>query len=501
MPIPQTSSQAKFDAEGHELIRQDIGALCRAANGDASKVSLDVEGITANNVADALEELNDGKQPLDEDLTGLASDYTASTKALVCSHVDAATSAGINIGNQSHADVAIFGAGGSQGTTLYGQLNCGAIDSTSASGILNRAAATQDAIALVGRAGGTSSYTGWLTTAPLSAPRTYTFPDAALTVAGQNIDNAFSVSQTFAAGLSMTGSVITATNTANAALVHGFTASSSGNLASVRVRVTNDASTGLSIVSRSSTNSGTLFGVAAANRVDLIGTGASLSALVIGTDAVTAPIVFGINTSEVARLTSTGASFIQPVTVPNGTAAAPGWRLTGEAHGAHRVSATAMGFDIAGALVFTLSSTASSFASGTTLAVANTTASTTTATGCTTFGGGIGVAAQATVRRVAYATGTIATTGAIASLASDDGFTRLTGAAPDVQGIANPGASAARVIFLYCVNATTLRHENGTAAAADRITSDTGADIAVGAGKTVELIYDPTSSRWRPVRY
>ena len=68
-------------------------------------------------------------QPLDADLTGLASDYTASTKALVCNHVDAATSAGIHVGNQAHDDVAVFGAGGSQGTTLYGQLNSVAIKS------------------------------------------------------------------------------------------------------------------------------------------------------------------------------------------------------------------------------------------------------------------------------------------------------------------------------------------------------------------------------------
>jgi hypothetical protein len=71
MPIPQTSSQAKFDAEGHELIRQDIGALCRAANGDASKVSLDVEGITATNVADGIDELLDTKASL----TALSSAY------------------------------------------------------------------------------------------------------------------------------------------------------------------------------------------------------------------------------------------------------------------------------------------------------------------------------------------------------------------------------------------------------------------------------------------
>jgi len=71
MPIPQTSSQAGFDAAGHELVRQDIAALCRAANGTADKVALDVEGITATNVQDGMEELLDTKASL----TALASAY------------------------------------------------------------------------------------------------------------------------------------------------------------------------------------------------------------------------------------------------------------------------------------------------------------------------------------------------------------------------------------------------------------------------------------------
>jgi hypothetical protein len=45
-------------------------------------------------------------------------------------HCDARTSAGVHIGNQTHQDVAIFGAGGGQGTTLYGQLNAQAVTCT-----------------------------------------------------------------------------------------------------------------------------------------------------------------------------------------------------------------------------------------------------------------------------------------------------------------------------------------------------------------------------------
>lgn len=53
-----------------------------------------------------------------------------------------------------------------------------------ASGITTDQASTQDAMRLLGRAGGTSSYIGTLTPTTLSASRTYTFPDAAIVVSG-----------------------------------------------------------------------------------------------------------------------------------------------------------------------------------------------------------------------------------------------------------------------------------------------------------------------------
>jgi hypothetical protein len=56
------------------------------------------------------------------------------------------------------------------------------ITSTSASGILTRAAATQDAVEIIGRAGGTSSYKVTLTPTTLSASRTLTLPDVSGTV-------------------------------------------------------------------------------------------------------------------------------------------------------------------------------------------------------------------------------------------------------------------------------------------------------------------------------
>jgi len=135
------------------------------------------------------------------------------------------------------------------------------------------------------------------------------------------------------------------------------------------------------------------------------------------------------------------------------------------------------------------------------LSLAVNTASTSTTTGSILAAGGLGVVGQTTTAQIAVTATTDSSTGTINALANPTGFIRLTGAAPDVRGIANPGASACRRVVLYCVNATTLTHEGGTASAADRITSDTGANIAVAAGKTVELIYDTVSSRWRPVRF
>jgi hypothetical protein len=75
--------------------------------------------------------------------------------------------------------------GSTNGTTVTanGTWNyTGAITSTNASGILTRAAATQDGVALVGRAGGIGSFAVTLTPTTLSAARTLTLPDTSGTV-------------------------------------------------------------------------------------------------------------------------------------------------------------------------------------------------------------------------------------------------------------------------------------------------------------------------------
>jgi len=75
----------------------------------------------------------------------------------------------------------------------------GSITSTSASGILNRAAATQDGVIIAGRAGGTSSYAVTLTPTTLSANRTLTLPNVTDTVATIGTAQTFTAAQTFRA--------------------------------------------------------------------------------------------------------------------------------------------------------------------------------------------------------------------------------------------------------------------------------------------------------------
>jgi uncharacterized protein (DUF1330 family) len=127
-----------------------------------------------------------------------------------------------------------------------------------ASAVRAEAAATQDAVIIAGRAGGTSSYAVSITPTTLTASRTLTLPDASITVAG----------------------------------------------------------------SASALTSG---------RIPYATTGGLL------TDSA------GM-TYDGTSMTLTGA-----LTVPNGTAAAPGIRMTSEAHGLFRASSTNLGLAVAGA--------------------------------------------------------------------------------------------------------------------------------------------------------
>lgn len=77
-------------------------------------------------------------------------------------------------------------------------------------GITTLQAATQDAVQLLGRAGGTSSYVGSITPAALSASRTYTLPDASGTVPLLSLAQTWTAGQTFNGNIGVGGSASSA---------------------------------------------------------------------------------------------------------------------------------------------------------------------------------------------------------------------------------------------------------------------------------------------------
>lgn len=103
-----------------------------------------------------------------------------------------------------------------------------------AAGLNVRVAATQDGVALVGRAGGTSSYLSSITPATLTGNRTVTLPDASLTVAGQDYSNVFSANQRINASLGI--------GTAPSYPLHVYSAAASDVTAAVRTASTTNGS-------------------------------------------------------------------------------------------------------------------------------------------------------------------------------------------------------------------------------------------------------------------
>lgn len=101
---------------------------------------------------------------------------TAGTGAV--EEISAGSGLSLSAGSLDVSGTASLNINGTVGATTPNTGDFTAITSTSASGILTRAAATQDGIALVGRAGGTGSWTTSLTTGTLTANRTVLFPNA-----------------------------------------------------------------------------------------------------------------------------------------------------------------------------------------------------------------------------------------------------------------------------------------------------------------------------------
>jgi hypothetical protein len=205
-----------------------------------------------------------------------------------------------------------------------------AIDHTHSTGITTRAAATQDAIALVGRAGGTSSYVGTLTPTTLTASRTYTLPDAAITVAGSA--SALTSGRvpfvttggllTDSSGLTFDGTTLSSAKfAASAALANGtYSLDIQGNNAADRTMMR----VGVGGIS----NGMVVRFIQSTGAIEYVFAGGTGSA---GSATFSVPV------------TSTGV-----VTVPNGTAVAPGLRITGEQSGFYRASSTTLGLTAAG---------------------------------------------------------------------------------------------------------------------------------------------------------
>ena len=66
-----------------------------------------------------------------------------------------------------------------------------------------------------------------------------------------------------------------------------------------------------------------------------------------------------------------------------------------------------------------------------------------------------------------------------------------------IQGIVNVQVGDAVYIVNNGANAFTINHQDGAAAAADRIISPTGANLTLGPDEMAKLWYDPVATRWR----
>lgn len=267
--------------------------------------------------------------------------------------------------------------------TAYGRSLIGSADETAAKALLSLGLLASSV------SGETATLTGSLT-----APRSYTLPDASMTFAGQNIDNAFSVAQTFA------GSV-PGTPSAGQVAIGGGAIKAGGAVTCASLIATGltpgrvpFVTTGGLLTDAANLNFATSTGVltlgsnaqAFQSRIDINAAAAQNRGLLWQSGGVSRWFMFldtgaesGSNAGAQFNLrayTDAGATLDTPlsivraaggaitlarpvtctgaVTVPNGTAAAPGIRLTGEAHGLYRVDATTLGFAVAGTSEATL---------------------------------------------------------------------------------------------------------------------------------------------------
>ena len=198
---------------------------------------------------------------------------------------------------------------------------------------------------------GTTGITGTLTiTKTGTTARTATFPDAAITVAGS-------------ASALTSGRVPYATTGGLLTDEAGFEYNSTSNVLSCGA-INLSAGSGLLLDATGATTGYKLFRVTNdggscrfgidSSAGGQIAVGSSAYSMVIGTNTATS---LQLATNNNVRLTIDSAGAVTctgTVTVPSGTAAAPGIRLTSEAHGLYRASATSLGFAVAGTAMATL---------------------------------------------------------------------------------------------------------------------------------------------------
>lgn len=93
----------------------------------------------------------------------------------------------------------------------------------------------------------------------------------------------------------------------------------------------------------------------------------------------------------------------------------------------------------------------------------------------------------------------VATSATIAALASSTPVVRLTGSTTtDLQGITAGGGEQWLALYNASSAVVTLKHENGSASAANRLSLAQGRDVTMQAGAGVFLRYDATLTRWVP---
>ena len=201
----------------------------------------------------------------------------------------------------------------------------------------------------------TTGITGTLTlTKTGTTARTATFPDAAITVAGLEVANVFTAAQTVpngtaaapgiritteASGLFRKGSASIGVAAAGVEAVSLF-APGSGFGGGLQFNLPVDADFGYIYTSRTNSEFRLSPGSSSTN-------GANIQ-LFGSTHATATTGRLRASTASVLEWTATGITAAQNLTIPNGTAAAPGIRLTSEASGLFRASASAVGLAIAG---------------------------------------------------------------------------------------------------------------------------------------------------------